>query len=154
MDMARRGDDNVRQICSRALNQIPPEMVALDDKMIKVLVSLLQAPGVLLDADTAATVSEPSLHDLRPWTPRRALSTGGWVDLQPCWINEICPELQVSAAGGSRGRDSQECHCVDLIHRPESVHDLNRRSCESDSTRSAPHRDDSGDNTRDDSQAG
>eukprot|EP00903_Cladosiphon_okamuranus_P011079 g10458.t1 len=66
LDLSGRGDEDVKQICSTALNQVPPDMVQLDDMMVKVFVSLLSATGNSVVGDGGNTVSEPSVHDLKP----------------------------------------------------------------------------------------
>lgn len=99
VDVSGRGNTIVRQICSTALNQVPPEMVELDDKMVKVMVSLLQMPGGLLNGDAGSVVPEPSLHDLRPWSVHPALVTESAIDVQPCWINNVRQDLEVSTLG-------------------------------------------------------
>lgn len=94
--LSEKGDEEVRQICSTALNQVPPDMVELDDKMVKVLVSLLQASEGWAIGDVGHAVPEPSLHDLKPWTLRPALVTENPVDVQPSWINDVCLDFEVS----------------------------------------------------------
>lgn len=96
VDMSWKGDDDVRQICSTALNQVPPEMVELDERMVKVLVSLLKLSERSVVGEAGNVVSEPSLHDLQPWTMRRPLLTENTIDVQPSWINCVCQDLEVS----------------------------------------------------------
>lgn len=98
VDMSWKGDDDVRQICSTALNQVPPEMVELDERMVKVLVSLLKLSERSVVGEAGNVVSEPSLHDLQPWTMRRPLLTENTIDVQPSWINCVCQDLEVSSA--------------------------------------------------------
>lgn len=96
LDLSGRGDEDVKQICSTALNQVPPDMVQLDDKMVKVLVSLLTATGNFVVGDGGNTVSEPSVHDLKPWSLRYASIAENPVDVQPSWINYVCQDFEVS----------------------------------------------------------
>lgn len=96
MALSERGDEDVKQICSTALNQVPPDMVELDDKMVKVLVSLLQAIKTSATDDSENSVSEPSFHDLRAWTACPASVTEHPVNIQPSWINDVCLEVDVS----------------------------------------------------------
>lgn len=95
LDLSGRGDEEVKQICSTALNQVPPDMVQLDDNMVKVLVSLLTATGTSVAGDGGSTVSEPSVHDLKPWSLRSASITENPVDVQPSWINYVCQDFEV-----------------------------------------------------------
>ena len=97
LDLSGRGDEDVKQICSTALNQVPPDMVQLDDKMVKVLVSLLTASGTSVVGDGENTVSEPSVHDLKPWSLRSSSITENPVGVQPSWINYVCQDFEVSA---------------------------------------------------------
>lgn len=94
--LSEKGHEEVKQICSAALNQVPPDMVELDDKMVKVLVSLLQGAESWSIGDVGHAVPEPSLHDLKSWTLRQALVTENPVDVQPSWINDVCLDLEVS----------------------------------------------------------
>ena len=96
LDLSGRGDEDVKQICSTALNQVPPDMVQLDDKMVKVLVSLLSATGNSVVGDGGSTVSEPSVHDLKPWSLRSASIADNPFDVQPSWINYVCQDFEVS----------------------------------------------------------
>lgn len=98
LDLSGRGDEDVKQICSTALNQVPPDMVQLDDKMVKVLVSLLTATGTSVIGDGGNTVSEPSVHDLKPWSLRSASIAENPVDVQPSWINYVCQDFEVSTS--------------------------------------------------------
>lgn len=99
VNLSGRGDEDVQQICSSALNQVPPDMVELDDKMVKVLVSLLQVTGRYLVGDSTSSMSEPSLHDLKSWNLRQSAVREKFVEAQPSWVNDICQDLEVS--GGS-----------------------------------------------------
>lgn len=101
LDLSGRGDEDVKQICSTALNQLPPDMVQLDDKMVKVLVSLLSATGNSVVGDGGNTVSEPSVHDLKPWSLRSASIAENPVDVQPSWINYVCQDFEVSTSRAS-----------------------------------------------------
>lgn len=96
LDLSGRGDENVKQICSTALNQVPPDMVQLDDKMVKVLVSLLTATGSSVIGDDGNAVSEPSVHDLKPWNLRSASIVENPVDVKSSWINDVCQDFEVS----------------------------------------------------------
>lgn len=96
LDLSGRGDEDVKQICSTALNQVPPDMVQLDDKMVKVLVSLLTATGNSVVGDGGNTVPEPSVHDLKPWSLRSASIVENPIDVQPSWINYVCQDFEVS----------------------------------------------------------
>lgn len=96
VELSDRGDEEVKQICSTALNQVPPDMVELDDRMVKVLVSLLQASEGWAVSDVGSVVPEPSLHDLKSWTLRPALVTDNPVDGQPCWVNDVWLDFEVS----------------------------------------------------------
>lgn len=96
LDLSARGDEDVKQICSTALNQVPPDMVQLDDKMVKVLVSLLTASGSSIIGDSGHTVSEPSVHDLKPWSLRSASIAENPVDIQSSWVNYVCQDFEVS----------------------------------------------------------
>lgn len=98
LDLSGRGDEDVKQICSTALNQVPPDMVQLDDKMVKVLVSLLTAAGNSVVGDGGNTVSEPSVHDLKPWSLRSASIAENPVDIQPSWINYVCQDFEVGTS--------------------------------------------------------
>ncbi|CAM9140790.1 unnamed protein product [Ectocarpus sp. 6 AP-2014] len=98
LDLSGRGDEDVKQICSTALNQVPPDMVQLDDKMVKVLVSLLTASGSSIIGDSGHTVSEPSVHDLKPWSLRSASIAENPVDVQSSWVNYVCQDFEVSPA--------------------------------------------------------
>lgn len=95
LDLSGRGDENVKQMCSTALNQVPPDMVQLDDKMVNVLVSLLTATGSTATDDGSIAVPEPSAHDLRPWTLRAASVRENPVEAQPSWINYVCQGFEV-----------------------------------------------------------
>lgn len=95
LDLSGRGDEDVKQICSTALNQVPPDMVELDDKMVKVLVSLLSATGNSVIGNGANTVSEPSIHDLKPWSLRSASIVENPVDIQPSWVNYVRKNFEV-----------------------------------------------------------
>lgn len=95
LDLSGRGDENVRQICSAALNQVPPDMVELNDKMVKVLVSLLQVTGSSVIGEGDNAVSEPSVHDLRPWNLRSASIAENPVDVQSSWINDVFQDCEV-----------------------------------------------------------
>lgn len=95
LDLSGRGDENVKQVCSTALNQVPPDMVQLDDKMVNVLVSLLTATGSTATDDGSIAVPEPSAHDLRPWTLRSASVRENPVQAQPSWINNVCQGFEV-----------------------------------------------------------
>lgn len=96
LDLSGRGDEDVKQICSTALNQVPPDMVEIDDKMVKVLVSLLSATSTSVIEDEGNAVSEPSVHDLKPWNLRSASIAENPVDAQSSWINDVCQEFEVS----------------------------------------------------------
>lgn len=99
LDLSGRGDEDVKQICSTALNQVPSDMVQLDDKMVKVLVSLLSATGTSVVGDGGSTaVSEPSVHDLKPWSLRSASIAENPVDVQSSWINYVCQDFEVSTS--------------------------------------------------------
>lgn len=95
LDLSGRGDENVKQVCSTALNQVPPDMVQLDDKMVNVLVSLLTATGSATNDDGSIAVPEPSAHDLRPWSLRSASVSENPVEAQPSWINYVCQGFEV-----------------------------------------------------------
>lgn len=95
LDLSGRGDENVKQVCSTALNQVPPDMVQLDDKMVNVLVSLLTATGSTATDDGSIAVPEPSAHDLIPWTLRSASVRENPVEAQPSWINYVCQGFEV-----------------------------------------------------------
>lgn len=110
VELSDRGDEEVKQICSTALNQVPPDMVELDDKMVKVLVSLLQATEGWAVGDVGSVVPEPSLHDLKPWTLRPALVTDNPVDAQPSWINDVWLDFEVS------------CFCASWSTRHKNVY--------------------------------
>lgn len=96
LDLSGRGDEDVKQICSTALNQVPPDMVELDDKMVKVLVSLLSATGNSAVGNGTNVVSEPSVHDLKPWNLRSASVVENPVDVQPSWVNYVRKNFEVS----------------------------------------------------------
>ncbi|CAM9466039.1 unnamed protein product [Scytosiphon promiscuus] len=98
LDLSGRGDKDVEQICSTALNQVPPDMVELDDKMVKVLVSLLSATGDSVVGNGMNAVSEPSVHDLKPWSVRSATIVENPVNVQPSWINYVRKNFEVSTA--------------------------------------------------------
>ena len=95
LDLSGRGDENVKQVCSTALNQVPPDMVQLDDKMVNVLVSLLTATGSTATDDGSIAVPEPSAHDLRPWPLRSASVRENPIEAQPSWINYVCQGFEV-----------------------------------------------------------
>lgn len=115
LDLSGRGDEEVKQICSTALNQVPPDMVQLDDKMVKVLVSLLTATGTSVIGDGGNTVPEPPVHDLKPWSLRSASVAENPVDVQPSWINYVCQDFEV-------------CSCNALPQR-RHLHALSLRKC-------------------------
>ncbi|CAB1104642.1 unnamed protein product [Ectocarpus sp. CCAP 1310/34] len=94
LGLSGRGDEDVKQICSTALNQVPPDMVQLDDKMVNVLVSLLTASGSSIIGDCGHTVSEPSVHDLKPWSLRSASIAENPVDVQSSWVNYVCQDFE------------------------------------------------------------
>lgn len=96
LDLSGRGNEDVKQICSTALNQVPPDMVQLDDKMVKVLVSLLTVTGSLVIGDGSNAVSEPSVHDLKPWSLQSASIAENPVNIQSSWVNDICQDFEVS----------------------------------------------------------
>lgn len=98
LDLSGRGDEDVKQICSTALNQVPPDMVQLDDKMVKVLVSLLTATGTSIVGDGGNTVSEPSVHDLKPWSSRSSSIAENPVGVHPSWINYVCQDFEVKTS--------------------------------------------------------
>lgn len=103
LDLSGRGNENVKQICSTALNQVPPDMVELNDKMVKVLVSLLQVTGSSVIGDGDNAVSEPSVHDLRPWNLRSASITENPVNVKSSWVNDVCQDFEVRIFQQSAG---------------------------------------------------
>lgn len=96
LELSGRGDEYIKQICSTALNQVPPDTVELDDDMVKALVSLLSAAEGSATLEMRDAIPEPSEHDLRPWTLRSSSITENVINLGPSWINEVCQDFEAS----------------------------------------------------------
>ncbi|CAM9314083.1 unnamed protein product, partial [Discosporangium mesarthrocarpum] len=89
--LAENGEEDIKQICSTALNQVPQDMVKLDEKMVKVLVSLLGMVDGGAIGGSADMVSEPSVHDLKQWGLRISSIRENPVSTEASWINEVTP---------------------------------------------------------------
>ena len=95
LDLSRRADEDVKHICITGLNQVPPDMVELDESMVKMLTYLLTATESSAIGDTGNAIPEPSMHDLRPWSLQPASLTEHPINVRSCWITFVCQDFEV-----------------------------------------------------------
>ncbi|CAM9171462.1 unnamed protein product, partial [Choristocarpus tenellus] len=87
--LVETGGEDVKQLCSAALNQLPQHMVKTDGRTVKVLVAVLQLADGGVMGGFGSVISEPSVQDLKQWSLCKSSITENPVSTKASWLNEV-----------------------------------------------------------------